>query len=103
MTAARKHIEHRAMLNDGRGLQVADYLEELVALPGWPQYCVRRVTLHRLINGAAAFSWLTPREKEWTLGYAQYADQGAVVVDYAGAVELFGTEPLGPMPRHGQN
>ena len=51
------------------------YAHELVALPGWPQYCVIPSVLHCLVGDAPAVAWMLRREKNWRI-YHDFASGG---------------------------
>ena len=59
------------------------------ALAGWPQYCVTGSVLHCLVDDAPAFAWMTRREKNWLIAYANIAGLEPFEVSY--------DESLGPL------
>ena len=62
---------------------LSDYLTQLVALPGWPQYCVTRAMLHCLMHDSECFGWLSSREKNWLMAYVRPASSDQVAYDEA--------------------
>ena len=68
-------MPRRPTLKETIQAALAGYAHELVVLPGWPQYCVTRAVLHRLVDDAETFSWMTRREKQWLIAYVQVAGQ----------------------------
>ena len=68
---------------------LSDYLTQLVTLPGWPQYCVTRATLHCLMHDSECFGWLSSREKNWLMAYVRPDSSDQVKVAYDEARELY--------------
>ena len=90
-------IHRKPTLRETLGAALAGYTKELVVLPGWPQYCVTRAVLHCLVADSAAFTWLSPKEKNWLIAYVQVARPEPVEVAYDEAVALY--DEVNEMPR----
>ena len=69
------------------------YLQELVVLPGWPQYCVIRAVLHCLVDNSQATRAMSAKEKNWLIAYAQVARPELVEIAYEEALELYDAAP----------
>ena len=68
---------------------IRGYSQELVVLPGWPQYCVPRRVLCCLVDNAPAFGGMACREKSWLIAYIPVAGPGPVKMDYHEALDLY--------------
>ena len=77
-------IHRKPTLRETIQAALAGYTKELVALPGWPQYCVTRAVLHRMAAGLYTRHW----GRECYVAYARIATATQVEMTHDQALDL---------------